>query len=72
MIFIIKVFYCLRNKTNMSDCDTKTETSTLKNKINNKGELGDNMLVSWQLLFTFWVRWIIQNVDGVHGIVLDS
>ena len=56
----------------MSDGDTKTETSTLKNKINNKGELGDNMLVSWELLFTFWVRWIIQNVDGVHRIVLDS
>jgi hypothetical protein len=56
----------------MSDGDTKTETSTIKNKINNKGELGDNMLVSWELLFTFWVRWIIQNVDGVHGIVLDS
>ena len=55
-----------------ADGDTKTETSTLKNKINNKGELGDNMLVSWQLLFTFWVRWIIQNVDGVHRIVLDS
>jgi len=56
----------------MSDGDTKTETSPLKNKINNKGELEDNMLVSWQLLFTFWVRWIIQNVDGVHRIVLDS
>ena len=54
------------------DGDTKIQTNSFKNKTCNKAEFGNTMFVSWQLLFTFWVRWIIQNANGVHRFLLDS
>mgnify|MGYP003337819459 FL=1 len=55
-----------------ADGDTKIQTNSFKNKTCNKAEFGNTMFVSWQLLFTFWVRWIIQNANGVHRFLLDS
>lgn len=70
MIFIIKVFYCLRNKTNMSDCDTKTEN--IKTQTTSFKPLQRFIADVSNVLSTVWVRRTIQTDNGLERFILDS
>jgi hypothetical protein len=65
-----KVIYCSQNKTNMSDGDTKTETT--KNK-RNQTSICERCIVAFShVLPSIWVRCTIQADNGLERFVLDS